>query len=182
MISRDEALKILRENVSDPKLIKHMLAVEAIMRELASRLGEDVELWGLVGLLHDVDYQKTMNDFSKHGLIATEILKDLLPEEALDAIKSHNEMTGFKCDSKLAKALKACDQLAGLIVATRLVMPGKTISEIKVKSLKKKFKAKDFARSVKRENIRLVEELGLTLVEFFEIGLKALRGIEDEIK
>lgn len=178
MISRDEALRLVRENVRNEKLVKHMLAVEALMRALARRLGEDEELWGLTGLLHDLDYEKTKEDFSRHGLVSAEMLKGLLPPEALNAIRAHNELTGFKCESRLAKALKACDQLSGLIIATALVMPGKRISEVKVRSLKRKFKQKDFARGVRRDLIRLVEDLGVGLDEFFEIGLSALKEIE----
>ena len=86
MITRDEAYKLVTENVKNDKLVKHMLAVEAIMRALARRFGEDEDLWGLVGLLHDIDYELTKDDFSMHGLKSAEMLKDYLPEEALDAI------------------------------------------------------------------------------------------------
>ena len=181
MITRDEALKLLKEKVRNDKLIKHMLAVEAIMRHLAKRLGEDEELWGLTGLLHDVDYDIVKGDMEQHGLKAAEILEGKLPPDAIDAIKAHNELTGFKCETKLAKALKAADHLAGLIVATALVMPHKRIDEIKLSSLKRKFKQKDFARGVSRDRIRLCEELGLTLEEFLELGLIALKEIHEEL-
>ena len=181
MITRDEALQLIRSYVKNEKLIKHMIAVEAIMRKLAERLGEDKELWGLVGLLHDLDYEITQNEFEKHGLIAAEILKDKLPEEALNAIKAHNEKTGFKWESKLTYALKAADQVSGLIIATALVMPNKKLSEVKVSSLLKKFKQKDFARSVKREKIKLCEQLGLSLDKFLELSLKALQEIHEEL-
>jgi hypothetical protein len=181
LISRDEALKLVNENISNDKLIKHMISVEAIMRGLAKKLGEDEELWGLIGLLHDIDYEKTMNEFNKHGLLSAEILKEKLPSEALDAIRAHNEVTGFKCDSSLSKALIACDQLSGLIIATALVMPNKKLSEVKVKSLVKKFKQKDFARNVRRDKILACEELGLELREFMEIGLRALQSISDDL-
>ena len=180
-INRDEALKLIKENVSNEKLIKHMLSVEAIMKSLAKKLGEDEELWGLVGLLHDVDYERTINEFSKHGLISAEMLKDKLPSEALDAIRAHNEMTGFKCNSKLSNALIASDQLSGLIIATALVMPNKKLSEVKVRSVIKKFKQKDFARNVRRDKILACEKLGLSLEEFVDIGLRALQEISDEL-
>jgi len=181
MIDRESALKLLYERVSERNLVKHMLAVEAIMRTLAKYLGEDEELWGLIGLLHDIDYEETKNCFEKHGLISAEILKDKLPENGLNANRAHNEMTEFKDDSKLAKALKAADQLAGLIIATALVMPSKKLSEVRVKSIKKKFKQKDFARRVRRDKIRLCEEIGVTLQEFFRIGLEALQSISGEL-
>jgi len=179
MITRDEALRLLRENVRNDKLLKHMLAVEAIMRSIAKRINEDEELWGLVGLLHDVDYERVGKDMSKHGLESAEMLRGLLPEEALNAIKAHNDLTGFKDDSPLALALKAADQLSGLIVATALVMPHKKLEEVKVKSLKRKMKQKDFARSVDRAKILLCEQLGLSLTEFLEIGLRALQEIHE---
>lgn len=181
MISRDEALKMVKENVKNEKLVKHMLAVEAIMREVAKELGENEELWGLVGLLHDIDYEKTMDNFEKHGVISAEMLKGKLPEEALEAIRAHNEMTGYTSNSKLALALKAADQLSGLIIATALVMPNKKLEEVKVKSLKKKFKQKDFARGVKRDKILLCEQIGIPLEKFFEIGLRALQKIHSEL-
>jgi len=181
MISRDEALKLVEKYVKNDKLRKHMLAVEAIMRALARRLNEDEELWGLVGLLHDLDYEVVGKDMSRHGLVSAQLLGDKLPINALNAIRAHNELTGFKDDSKLAIALKAADQVSGLIIATALVMPNKKLSEVKVKSLKKKFKQKDFARNVKREKILLCEKLGISLQEFLEISLKALQGISREL-
>lgn len=181
MITRDEAYKLVTEKVKNDKLVKHMLAAEAIMRALARRFGEDEDLWGLVGLLHDIDYELTKDDFSMHGLKSAEMLKDYLPEEALDAIRAHNEMTGYKCESKLAYALKAADQISGLIIATALVMPSKKLAEVKVKSVKRKFKQKDFARRVRRDKIMLCEKIGLSLDEFIEISLKALQEISDKL-
>ncbi len=181
MISREEALQLLHRNISNDKLVKHMLAVEAIMRALARRLNEDEELWGLVGLLHDIDYEKVGKDMTKHGLESAKMLEGMLPQEALDAIKAHNELTGFQCTSALAIALKAADQVSGLIVATALVMPHKKLDEVKVKSLKRKFKQKDFARGVDRSKILLCKELGLELNEFLELGLNALKEIHNEL-
>jgi len=158
-----------------------MVAVEAIMRGLAQRLGEDVELWGLVGLLHDVDYEKTVNSFLEHGLTSARMLEGLLPLEALDAIKAHNELTGYRSDTKLAKALKAADQLSGLLVAVALVMPSRKLAEVRVESILKKFKQKDFARGVDRSKIRICEELGLSLEEFIELGLRAVQRVSNEL-
>ena len=181
MITRQQALDMVRSHVSDEKLVKHMLAVEAIMRALARRLGEDEDLWGLTGLLHDLDYEETKDDFSKHGLRSAEMLEGLLPEEALHAIRSHNDLTGVEPETKLDLALRASDALSGLIVASALVMPNKKLEEVRVKTLKKKFKAKDFARGDDRDRIRLCEQLGLTLEEFFELGLEAMKAIADQL-
>ena len=179
MIERDEALNLVRKHMRNDKLIKHVLAVEAIMKGLAKRLGYDEKLWSLVGLLHDLDYEKTINDMSRHGLLTAEIVKDILPSEAVEAIKAHNELTGVISESPLAIALKAADQISGLIVATALVMPNKKLSEVKVKSVMKKFKQKDFARNIKREKIRLIEKLGIPLEEFVELSLTSLLEISD---
>ncbi|RLG76263.1 MAG: phosphohydrolase [Thermoprotei archaeon] len=185
MLTRDEALALLTRFVKDEKIVKHCLAVEAIMRALAHRLGEDEELWGLVGLLHDIDYDLTGRDPKKHGLEAPKILKGLLPDFALEAIAGHNEHNGFEAKDpralKILPALRAADHLSGLIIATALVMPGKKIAEVKIKSLKRKFKSKDFARGVSRERIREIEKLGLTLDEFFELGLDALKKIATQL-
>ncbi|MHC1564603.1 MAG: HD domain-containing protein [Candidatus Hecatellaceae archaeon] len=177
LLSREEALAKVKDKLKNDRLVKHSLAVEAIMRRLAERLGEDENLWGLVGLLHDLDYEETSNAFHLHGLKTAEMLAGLLPEEALEAIKGHNELTGTPCHSRLCQALKASDQVSGLIVATALVMPGKKLAEVKVSSLKKKLKQKDFARGVRREDLALHEKLGLTLEDFLGLSLEALRQI-----
>ncbi len=185
MISREEALELLKKHLKSDRMIKHCLAVEAIMKALARRLGEDEQLWSLVGLLHDIDYEIVGRDPSRHGLEALKILEGKLPRHALEAIAAHNERNGFKPTlkeaEKLVAALRAADHLSGLIVATALVMPNKKLAEVKLSTLKKKFKAKDFARGVDRDRIREVEKLGLTLEEFMELGLKALQEIADQL-
>ncbi len=168
---------MLRKFVKNERLLKHMIAVEAIMRKLAERLGEDVELWGLVGLLHDVDYELTQSDPRRHGLVAAEILRDKLPEHALRAIMAHNIETGIQDDSRLAVALRAADAVSGLIVATALVMPGKKLSEVKLDTLKRKLRQRDFARGVRREQIYECEKLGLSLDEFLSLSLQALQEV-----
>jgi len=179
-LKEEEAFKILEAHVKNDKLRKHMIAVAAIMRKLATLLGENEEIWYLTGLLHDIDYEE-VEDFKQHGVRSAEILKDFLPEEALEAIRAHNEMTGYKSDKRLAIALRAADQASGLIIATALVMPHKKLEEVKLKSLLKKFKQKDFARRVDRKKIRLCEKLGLTLEKFLEVGLEALKEIHAEL-
>ncbi len=181
MISRDEALSLVKKYIKNDKLIKHMLAVEAIMRKIAEYLNEDVELWGLTGLLHDLDYELTGGDLNVHGLKTIEILRNKLPEKALEAIKCHNENLGFEAKTKLALALRAADHVSGLIIATALVMPNKKLEEVKVKSLRKKFKQKDFARSVNRNKILLCEKIGIDLMKFLELSLIALKEIASDL-
>lgn len=187
MLTREEALTILRRYLSDEKMIKHCIAVEAIMRALARRLGENEELWGLIALLHDVDYDYVNREPSRHGLGALEILATTdLPREALEAIAGHNEYNGFKVESERAMrilhALRAADHASGLIVATALVMPNKRLSEVRFESLVKKFKSKDFARGISRDRIREVESLGVSLEEFLSLALKALQEIASELE
>lgn len=185
MVSRDEALRLLSTYLKDEKMVKHCLAVGAIMRALAQRLGEDPDLWELIGLLHDIDYDYVGRDMNRHGLGALEILSGVLPRDAVEAIASHNEHNGYKPSSeaavRLSHALRASDHLAGLIVATALVMPSKKIAEVRVETLTRKFKSKDFARGVDRNRVREVEKLGLALEEFFDLGLAALSGIATEL-
>ena len=181
MISREEALKLVQEKVKNEKLIKHMLAVEAIMRKLAERLGEDPELWSRVGLLHDLDYEEVGEDMSRHGLVSAEMVKDLLPEEGLHAIRAHNEMTGVEAESPMDYALIAADAISGLAIATALMMPHRTLAEVRVKSLRKKFKDKSFARNVDRDKIRYCTKLGLTLEDFFALSLEALQSVREEL-
>ncbi len=181
MISREDALRLLKQHLKNDKLVKHCLAVGAIMRAVAKELGEDEKLWELVGLLHDIDYELVGKDLSKHGLVSAELLKDKLPEDALLAIKAHNELTGVKADSRLALALRASDHASGLIIATALVMPHKKLEEVKPESLLRKFKQKDFARSIKRERILSCEKMGIPLDKFLSIALKALQDIHRDL-
>ncbi len=185
MISRSEAYGLLTRYLKDERIVKHCVATEAIMRTLARRLGEDEDLWGLVGLLHDIDYDYVGRDPLKHGLGALELLKGVLPDYALEAIAMHNEQNGFVTSSevavRLSHALRASDHLSGLIVATALVMPSKKLCEVGVESVMRKFKAKDFARSIDRNRVLEIEKLSLSLEEFFRIGLEALGKIAEEL-
>lgn len=185
MLTRGEALELLARYLKDERMVKHCVAVGAIMRALGARLGESADSWELIGLLHDIDYDYVDRDMSRHGLGAMSILEGVLPREALEAIASHNEHNGFRPTSeaaaRLSHALRASDHLAGLIVATALVMPGKRLAEVRAETLARKFKAKDFARGVSRDRVREIERLGLSLEEFFELGLEALKGVSAEL-
>ena len=181
-MDKDEALRLVEENVSDRRIVLHMIAVSAIMRALARYLGEDEEEWGLVGLLHDIDYERTKADPARHGLEAENILEGRVSEEVLRAIKAHNfENTGVKPETRLENALIAADAVSGLIVASALVMPHKKLEEVRVETLEKKFRQKDFARRVSRERIMFCEKLGLSREKFFELALEALKGISGEL-
>lgn len=182
VLTRDEALTLVKKNVTKKNIVYHMYAVEAIMRNVAKHFGEDEEQWGLTGLLHDIDYEKTEATPEKHSLITEEILKGLVPDDLIKAIKAHNfRHTGIKPETRMEKALIACDAISGLLVACALVMPSKKLADVKVETVVKKFKDKDFARGADRERILICEDIGLSKEKFFEIALNGLNGIAAKI-
>ncbi|MGC8936919.1 MAG: HDIG domain-containing metalloprotein [Candidatus Methanomethylicaceae archaeon] len=181
MISREGALNLVREHVKKENNVKHMIAVSGIMKELASRLGEDPSEWEIIGLLHDIDFEECRG-IEDHTLVAKEILRGKISDSLIEAIMAHNfENTKVPLDTKVKKALVASDALSGLIVATALVMPSKKIAEIKKETLVKKFKSKDFAKGAGRDRIAICSELGLSLEEFLEIGLEGMKKIAAEL-
>ena len=183
MLTQEEALTLVKKNLTKRHILYHMIAVEAIMKSAARRLGENEKLWGLTGLLHDIDYEKTESNPEKHGLVSEEILSNFdVPEEVIRAIKAHNfHHTRVKPQSKMEKALIACDAISGLLVACALVMPSKKMAEVKVDTVEKKFRDKSFARGVKRERILICEEFGTNRKIFFKIALEGLKIVSSEI-
>lgn len=182
MLSRDEAISIVNNYIKDEKLLKHSLAVEAIMRALARRLHKDEDIWGLTGLLHDIDHEYTQENPMEHGITTCKVLDGLVPDEVLRAIKAHNyKYTQQIPTNLLDKALIASDAVSGLIIATALVMPSKKLSEVRVETLMDKFKDKSFARGVDRERINMCQDIGLSLEEFLELSLRSLQSISDEL-
>lgn len=182
-MARDEALKILKENLPNQSLIKHSLAVEAIMRALARYFGEDPEKWGLAGLLHDIDYEKVKEDLSQHSLVGAKMLEDLgLDKDICQAVKVHNEAHGIAPQTLMEKALFATDPLTGLVVAATLVLTSKRIKDLTVENILNRFKEKSFARGANREIIMKCQELlGLKLEDFMKIGLEAMQEVDQEL-
>lgn len=180
-MTRDDALRLLRQHVKNENMIKHCLASEAVLGALAERLGADRERWALAGLLHDLDVEITAANPQIHGLKTVEILEGLGVEaEICDAIRMHNEQAHFqKRSSVFHHALAAGETITGLIVATALVYPDKKLASVKVKSVVKRMKEKAFARAVDRDVIRECEEIGIPLNEFADLSLKAMRSISD---
>ena len=177
-MTREDALESVKANVENDNLIKHMLATEAIMRALAARLGEDVEEWGITGLLHDIDVELTDGDMNAHSKLGADLARELGANERIaHAILGHNEAHGIPLETKLDKALFCADPLTGLITAGALVRPDKKLGGVEVKSIKKRFKEKSFAAGANREQIATCSELGLELNEFLEIGLEAMKKI-----
>ncbi|MEM5813129.1 MAG: HDIG domain-containing protein [Candidatus Aenigmatarchaeota archaeon] len=182
MLSREEAFNLIKEHIKDEKLIKHVLAVEAIMREVANVIKEDENLFGIVGLLHDIDFEKTKENPELHGKVALEILNDLISDEAKHAILAHNfERTNIEPNSKMDYALIASDAISGLIIACALILPSKKLEDVTTNFIANRFKQKDFARNCKRERIAFCKMLGLSEQEFFDISLRALKKIASEL-
>jgi putative nucleotidyltransferase with HDIG domain len=175
--SRDEAWDLLCQYTEKEGLRKHALAVEAAMRHYARRFGEDEELWGLTGLLHDFDYER-WPDATDHPYRGNEILAERgYPEAMRTAILGHAPYTGVARETRLAKALYACDELAGFVVAVALIKPSKSLADVDLSSVKKRLKEKAFARGVHREDVyNGAEEIGLPLDEHIENVIKALQA------
>jgi predicted hydrolase (HD superfamily) len=180
-MSREEALALVREHVRKESNIKHMVAVGAIMRELAERFSENAEQWELAGILHDIDLE-VCSGMKDHTLKARELLAGRADEELIEIIMAHNhEATGVLVDSRSKVALIAADAASGLVIACALVMPSKKLDDVQSSSLRKKFGNKDFAKGVSRERIMRCEELGLSRDEFLEIALTGLRKVSGEL-
>ncbi|MFO7875702.1 MAG: HDIG domain-containing protein [Desulfovermiculus sp.] len=180
-MDRENALEMLHSNLHEASLINHSLETEAVMRGLAGRLGADPEMWGLAGLLHDLDFEQTRNNPADHGLISARKLQGKLPEEAVQAIAAHNcEVNGTTAQSTFDYALRCAETVTGLISANALVRP-EGMEDMKPKSLKKKMKDKSFAANVDRERIKECEKIGLDLGEFLQIGIAAMQDIASEV-
>jgi putative nucleotidyltransferase with HDIG domain len=179
---RGTAWGLLTEFTHSESLRKHALAVEACMRAYAGKTGADEELWGMVGLLHDFDYEKYPSP-EEHPYKGCEILKERgYSEEVRRAIMSHAEYSGVARISPMEKTLFACDELAGFITACALVKPGKSLHEVEAKSVRKKMKDKAFARSVHREDIvQGAADLGLDLEEHIAFCIAAMKVIAAEL-
>jgi putative nucleotidyltransferase with HDIG domain len=187
MMNRDEALALVHEYTESDALRKHMYAVEAAMRGYARKLGEDEEAWGIVGLLHDFDYERYPNPDhradAEHPSHGVGVLRERgLPEPMLEAILGHASYTGVPRTSLMAKTLFAVDELCGFLVACALVRPSKSLQDLKVKSVKKKLKDKAFARGVNREEVRQgAEELGVPLEDHITTVIEILRPVEQDL-
>jgi putative nucleotidyltransferase with HDIG domain len=185
-LNRADALALMHEYTQNENLRRHMYAVEAAMRFYARKYGEDEEFWGITGLLHDFDYERWPNDERKpddeHPTTGVNILRERgYPDEILQAILGHADHTGVPRESLLARTLYAVDELTGFLTACALVRPT-GLSDLKVKSVKKKFKDSSFARGVARDDVtKGVEELGVDFSEHTQVVIDAMRGIQDQL-
>lgn len=179
--TRDAALALMREWTASESLQKHMLAVEAAMRAYAEHLGEDVERWGIAGLLHDFDYERFPNDAhsatEEHPGAGVRVLRERgYPEDVLDAIMGHAAYTNTPRVSRMARALFAVDELTGLITATALVRPSRSVHDVDARSVRKKMKDRAFARGVSREDVlQGAAELGVGLDEHVAFVIAAMQ-------
>ncbi len=182
-VTRAEALEMVHSHIKNENLVNHSLAAEAVMRAAAARLGEDLEKWGLAGLLHDLDAE-TQPDLATHTRETAAILQDKgVDSEIVEAIRLHNPTAwpGEERRSRFHFALAAGETITGLIIAAALVNPEKKLAAVKAKSVKKRYKEKAFARGADRDVIAECEKAGIPLAEFCEMSLVAMQEIAGEI-
>ena len=185
--SREDTLALVHEYTASDSLRKHMLAVEAAMRAYATKFGEDPERWGLTGLVHDFDYERfpnaTHSPTEEHPSEGVRILRARgWPDDILEAILGHGNYTGVPRVTRLAKALYAVDELTGLVTATALVRPSRSVHEVDARSVRKKMKDKAFARGVNRDEVVAgAADLGVDLDEHIEFVIGAMQGCADSL-
>ena len=180
--TRDDAWQLLNQYTSNPSLIKHALAVEAAMRAYAAKYGQDPELWGIAGLIHDFDYEEHPTA-EEHPMAGVAVLREMdWPEEIIEAVEGHGTHLGVPRTSLMARALFAVDELTGLVIACALVRPSKSVADLKVKSVRKKWGDKAFARGVNRGDIELgMSELGVDRNEHIALVIEALKSVAEEL-
>lgn len=181
--TREQALALVHEWIQNPALRKHCLCVEAAMRAYARSCGEDEARWGLTGLIHDFDWERHP-DVARHPMHGVEVLRRHgWPDDICRAVLGHAPYTGMPRDTPMARALYACDELCGFLVACALVLPDKSLGSLETASVKKKLKRVDFARNVNRDDIiNSANELGVDLDEHIAFVLEALKAAHLEIE
>ena len=185
MIERDEALKLVKKYVDTQNSVKHMIATEAVMRKMADYFDEDEDLWGIAGLLHDIDMEEVdyENKPKKHGPRSVEILKKegIENKKILDAVLAHNPDAGKEADSLMEKVIRAVDPLTGLIVAATLISPDKDINKIDTDFVMRRFEEKRFATGANRDIIRTCKNFDMSLEKFIELSLEAMQSVSGEL-
>jgi len=181
-LDRERALEELMLRIENENMIKHSLAVEAIMRKLARHFNEHENLWGITGLVHDIDYERVNGDMTLHGKMGGDILEGLNADSTIVyAVRAHNPMNNIPRRRKIDKALYCADPMSGLIIACALILPDKKLKDVDAGFVINRFHQKGFARGANREQIASCSELGLTLEEFTAISLEALKEISDQL-
>ena len=182
-INRERSLELLNHYLSSPNLMKHSLASEAVMRALARHFSEDEELWGLTGLLHDLDVELTLDDPARHTHETVRILREEgVAEEIITAIRMHNELAhNDKRSERFHHALAAGETITGLVIATALVYPDKKLASVKPKSVRKRYKEKQFAAGADRGIIAECEIIGIPVPDFCDLSLAAMQEISSDL-
>jgi len=179
MLTREEGLRRLHEEIPQANLIKHLIATESVMRGLAERFGEDADLWAITGLMHDLDYSRTADDPERHARLSVEMLADDLPQSSLRAILAH--CGHVPAESLMEKAIRCADPVTGLITAATMMHPSKKIAAVDLPFLLKRFKEKRFAAGASREQIAECALIGLELDDFLTIALTLMQGASEEL-
>jgi len=179
-MDREEAMKLMEERLKNKNLRKHVLAVAALMRRLAERFNEDPDKWELTGLLHDLDYQKTQDDPNRHGLLSAKWLEEMgVDQDIIHAVKAHAEKAPR--ESMMDKAVYCADPVTGFIVACALIRPEKSLEPVDVDFAMKRMKEKRFAAGADRGRIAACQDMGLSVEEFMELSIEAMKGIREEL-
>ena len=179
-MEREEALELVQQHLKNKNLVKHSLAVEACMRAIAARLNQDVEKWGLAGIVHDLDYEITEKSPELHTTETVKILKEKgMNPEIIHAVQAHAEQV--PCQNEMDWAIFSIDPLTGLIIAATLMHPSKKLKEVDSGFVKRRYKEKSFARGAKREDIEQIKNIGLDLDEFISLCLEAMQGIDKDL-
>ena len=181
MLNREEALVLLKKYIKDEELIKNSISVEAILREIAKKLGKDEELWGLTGLLHNLDYDYTRGNPEKRGILSANLLENILPEDSINAIKANNYMhTDYIPVTSLDKSLISAAEVTGFVITVAKSIPSKQISELDLKTLIDKFNDSTFATRFNRNKIKLCLDVGIDVEIFLKLTLLTLRQFSNK--
>jgi len=181
-MKREKAYQLIKENIDQNNLVKHCLAVEAVMKRLAEHFDKDQKKWALVGLLHDIDYEQTADDPEKHSIIGAKMLKDLgLDEDIVYAVKVHNHEHGLERKTLMDKALYSSDPLTGLIVASALIHPDKSLQALDTEFVMNRYSESSFAKGADRDVIASCKDMGLSLEEFVGLSLEGMKSISAEL-
>ena len=180
MMERVEALELVKAHLKNKNLVKHCLAVEACMRAMARRLNQDEEKWGLAGILHDLDYEITEKSPELHTTETVKILEEKgIDPEIIRTVQAHAGQV--ECRNEMEWSIFSIDPLTGLIIAATLMHPSKKLKEVDLGFVKRRYKEKSFAKGARREDIELIENIGMDLDEFISICLGAMQGIDKDL-
>ncbi len=182
MLSRDEAIELVKKYLKDVNLRKNSIIAEALLREVARILGKDEEIWGLTGLLHNLDYDYTRENPEKRGNLSANLLENLLPEQSINAIKANNYMhTDYIPVTSLDKSLISIAEVTGFVITVAQSTPSKQLSDVDSNTLLSKFNDPNFATRFNRNKIKLCEDVGIELENFFSLTLSTLKQISKQL-